>query len=1204
MCDIPDVQTGCWSVGSIGADIKTRTQPARYYCVQHASDGGLKRLVSITVKAGVWALTGLVLFMTFAIGRLMVSPVDLAFARDTILAQAAAAAPGWTLDFQGARIGWDWYDVRPWIHLEQVTVRPPAPVLGDVSATGGENGAVLRVPALRLGLTYRTLFGEIDFSRLQLDGLAVDVPERVWRPLVVPSGERGDTRFEPERMALFVQGLEEVLARGRSGLPGLRHVELRGARLTLLGREPGLDIDPGDGADKDILLSLPVFRLDIYGGDAAVTTQLDLALGTVPLGLRMDARYDGETRNLELSGAVTDLVPADLPALHSEIVLPDVLNYLHLPVALDIEALLTATGGLRRARFGIDIGEGVLSHPVAYPKPAPIRYGTAVASFEADSAELRLEQLELALQSAVIQSDGLLYWEKGKTAPGVNMAGTVGRMTIPELLTYWPIRRHPDGRERGARAWVFQQMLDGEVTNARFAINADTDGQGAFEQGSPFLVTFDFDHIDSYFVTTMPPLYEAVGSGRMTRKTMQMDIRSAMVEGLPVGRSSALLTDLDVRQESYGTFNVTLKSEIAQMLSGLNHHPVRMLDKVNISLDRLRGQAETQAEIGMYLGRTAENADVRYNIAAVLHDLEVDDILEGEGLRSGEIVMRLDNDTLVAEGVGTVNSVPLNLLWRETFKPDAGGWKSDLSAWGRATAAQLENLKVPVTEYAVGPLYVRGRFLGDGVNFHEGTFSADLTDSALRIRELAWAKPAGQVVQTHGRLHFRDEATYIDAMTVTGDDIDAHLDIVAYKDGTVMADTVFSRLGSNTFKARIARAAPLFPSGGEAVFPPWQVNVMADTLDIRPFLEEPTAAMAAFDVLAAERAALADIKAPSDEDADLAISTDRLILLNGESLSGLSLAARFRDGEPKEVDLTARHMESGLPMSLSIVEQGGAEDRDDAGQLFSLASADGGAFLRAMGYFAHMRGGTLAAYGTTRGWGDGLSLKGIANSDTATIFRQSAFSDDVTVGIMPGLDNYVNEDGLLMSTFNATLAYENGLIDFDKFQANGPRIGMTMEGEVGVRVGKVNVNGVIVPAYGLNSLFGRIPIIGTLLSGGKGKGLIGFAYRVKGTLDEPTVSVNPLSGLAPGFLRGIFEGSKGKVADVETPVPEPDEDTPAEPSPQQPPAGGQNIGGQGGDTRPRTGPSQGIGDSPEDTEEAGMKTAGKNGTGPLPTPAP
>ena len=66
------------------------------------------------------------------------------------------------------------------------------------------------------------------------------------------------------------------------------------------------------------------------------------------------------------------------------------------------------------------------------------------------------------------------------------------------------------------------------------------------------------------------------------------------------------------------------------------------------------------------------------------------------------------------------------------------------------------------------------------------------------------------------------------------------------------------------------------------------------------------------------------------------------------------------------------------------------------------------------------------------------------------------------------------------------------------------------------------MEGTIVPAYVFNSLLGRIPILGRLFSPEQGGGLFAATYRMRGPLADPSVSVNPLAALTPGFLRGIF----------------------------------------------------------------------------------
>ena len=62
------------------------------------------------------------------------------------------------------------------------------------------------------------------------------------------------------------------------------------------------------------------------------------------------------------------------------------------------------------------------------------------------------------------------------------------------------------------------------------------------------------------------------------------------------------------------------------------------------------------------------------------------------------------------------------------------------------------------------------------------------------------------------------------------------------------------------------------------------------------------------------------------------------------------------------------------------------------------------------------------------------------------------------------------------------------------------------------------------PVYGVNWTIGQIPIIGQLLRGSEGEGAFAFTYGMRGPVGNPTIWVNPLSALAPGFLRELFSG--------------------------------------------------------------------------------
>ncbi|MEK6205750.1 MAG: hypothetical protein N2B02_09000, partial [Amylibacter sp.] len=52
----------------------------------------------------------------------------------------------------------------------------------------------------------------------------------------------------------------------------------------------------------------------------------------------------------------------------------------------------------------------------------------------------------------------------------------------------------------------------------------------------------------------------------------------------------------------------------------------------------------------------------------------------------------------------------------------------------------------------------------------------------------------------------------------------------------------------------------------------------------------------------------------------------------------------------------------------------------------------------------------------------------------------------------------------------------------------------------------------------------------------RGEGLFSFVYKVKGTSEDPIISVNPLSVLAPGVFREIFRTEKPDVGKADVPA--------------------------------------------------------------------
>ncbi|HPG89565.1 MAG TPA: AsmA-like C-terminal region-containing protein, partial [Hyphomicrobium sp.] len=87
----------------------------------------------------------------------------------------------------------------------------------------------------------------------------------------------------------------------------------------------------------------------------------------------------------------------------------------------------------------------------------------------------------------------------------------------------------------------------------------------------------------------------------------------------------------------------------------------------------------------------------------------------------------------------------------------------------------------------------------------------------------------------------------------------------------------------------------------------------------------------------------------------------------------------------------------------------------------------------------------------------------------------------------------------------------------------GPLVGANLRGKVDFKTRRVNLGGTYIPLQGLNSALGGIPLLGQIISGAHGEGIFGITFAVQGPLAEPQVLVNPLSLVAPGIFREVFQ---------------------------------------------------------------------------------
>jgi uncharacterized protein YhdP len=129
----------------------------------------------------------------------------------------------------------------------------------------------------------------------------------------------------------------------------------------------------------------------------------------------------------------------------------------------------------------------------------------------------------------------------------------------------------------------------------------------------------------------------------------------------------------------------------------------------------------------------------------------------------------------------------------------------------------------------------------------------------------------------------------------------------------------------------------------------------------------------------------------------------------------------------------------------------------------------------------------------------------------------------LSMASLDGLAAMLSGSGIPFSSLRGDFTYRDGAILLDRLIAYGGALGITAKGKVDIDRDTLDLSGTIAPAHTLNSVLGNVPLIGSILMGGEGQSLFAANYRVTGPTADPSISVNPLSALAPGFLRRIFD---------------------------------------------------------------------------------
>jgi hypothetical protein len=490
--------------------------------------------------------------------------------------------------------------------------------------------------------------------------------------------------------------------------------------------------------------------------------------------------------------------------------------------------------------------------------------------------------------------------------------------------------------------------------------------------------------------------------------------------------------------------------------------------------------------------------DVDLRATAELTDVALGHGLFGHRVDQGQFSLSVDTAKMNLAGTATIEGIPMKVDWLEQFKTA----ESRIELAGTTSAAERAALGFDFRPYVDGPIPVTAvvmRHAGDRANV---AATLDLTGATLEGELVNWRKAAGE--PGSAKLEIEVAGEYPTVMRS-----------FAVKAGTLVADGSgdFAAHGNGLAGLRLGRLAFAKTAltdvsvdlGGSMPF----VVIGGGQIDATPLLEaenpvggdkpgRPPKPHRAFEVHAASLA--------------------KVILGPDRSLTNVAVALRH-DGEWWDRIL----LDATLPgnASLGVRYKARADRKHD----LEVVSGDAGAVLAVFGVSDKIIGGRLQISGLADDAAPDRPLEGTARITDFRLIRTPFLVRLLSIATLTGLIDVLTGEGFQFNLFDSKFNKTADVVTVREGRAAGPSLGFTGDGSIDLRRTRIDMHGTIVPAYLFNNLISNIPLIGNLLLGGKGEGLFAVTYRASGSLDQPDLAVNPLSMLAPGFLRNLFQPS-------------------------------------------------------------------------------
>ncbi len=703
---------------------------------------------------------------------------------------------------------------------------------------------------------------------------------------------------------------------------------------------------------------------------------------------------------------------------------------------------------------------------------------------------------------------GQIDWLKG---PRVRFGASMDPTPVPVVQRMWPAFMASP-----VRAWVLTHFDGGIVTDGRVQVDYDADAltrMRADRSPPDASVSLDVSVANSRvtFLDGVPPIENAQAVGHVTGRTSRLDVSTGTidVDGKLIALTEGIFAVADADHHPIlASVDAHLAGSVEAVTTILSRPALKPYAALPLDAATLHGQIEGHLTKMLSLGAAPDVAAESLKVDAKVKNFVADHLIGKENLEDGTLAITVDSATgLKATGQGRIFGGPA------TFDLTRAG-AAPLNAAITVTLDDAARARVGLSAIpgVSGPMTARiNASLGDASRI-KAQVDVDLARTTIAAAFLGLDKPAGRPAKIAFNLATGEDRTAIDAIAVDVGSLQARgaLDLGA--------NYAFQAARFPSFKVSPGDDMKLDVATNDNVF---KLTIRGSTIDARPFLKALTSTPANESTPLSRSAKAEKKEADSFRGFDVDLKSGLLTGFNKEAMSNVDLVLSKRDGQIRQFDLQGRF--GRLPVS-------GAMGVNHA---VRVSTQDAGALLSFIDLYKHMEGGSLKA--AMQMGGDqidgNLEIGDFTLRDEPALRRLVAQTTEVSA---PGQDadaaRRINGSAAAFKRLKVDFHRTGSRLELKDATMYGPEIGLSVDGWLDYSHDQVAMNGTFVPVFAINNLFAQIPVFGVFLGGRSNEGLLAITFRISGLASSPTLSINPLSAIAPGFLRNIFGALDGTNA--------------------------------------------------------------------------